>query len=188
MLSRAGAAVAKRLPSISPLRAMRVRQRLRRLAAGGKRIRLLIVGDANVCRSPFAEQLLKAEVGRSGGQIEVESAGMQAAEDRAPPQAAMAAAAEYGVDISRHRSRSVTSAVLKSASAVIVFDHVTAQRLRGLQPDIDVAVVRLPDLTDARDIVDPSSGGAATVLGEFERISVSVTALAAELVHLLPVT
>lgn len=187
LLARAGAAITKRLPAPSLLRAKRIRQRLRRIAVGSNKIRLLIVGDANVCRSPFAEGLLKAKIADGSDRIKVESAGTLPAEQRAPSQAATAAAAEFGVDISGHRSRSLTPTALQSASAVIVFDHVTAERLRTVQPDLDLAVLRLPDLLDARDIVDASAGGVASVIGEFERISHSVAALAAELLQLLPI-
>lgn len=187
LVVRARAAIAKRLPSPPLLRAMRIRQRLRHIAAGGKRIRLLIVGNANVCRSPFAEELLRAQVAEGNDRIEIESAGTLPTEHRAPSPSATRAAAEFGVDISGHRSRSLTPGALQSASAVIVFDHATAEQLRTVQPDLDVAVLRLPDLIDARDILDASGAGVATVLAEFERISHSVAALAAELVQLLPI-
>lgn len=188
LFARARAAIVKRLPAVPFLRALRTRQRVRHLATGGTPIKLLIVDDTNVCRSPFAESLLKSRVRGGGNRIQVASAGTLPVEDRVPEAAAMAAAAEFGVDLSRHRSRSVTPAALKAASAVIVFDHVTAERLRSVQPDVDAAVLRLPDLIDARDIVDASGAGLASLLGEFERISLSVAALAAELLHLVPIS
>jgi protein-tyrosine-phosphatase/predicted ATP-grasp superfamily ATP-dependent carboligase len=187
LFARGRAAVAKRLPASALVRALRARQRVRHLATGDEGIKLLIVGNGNVCRSPFAEELLRAQVRGTGTRIDVASAGTLPVEDRAPAGTAMAAAAEFGVDLSRHRSRSVTPAALKSASAVIVFDHVTADRLRSVQPDLDAAVLRLPDLVGARDIADASGASLATLVGEFERISQSVAALAAELLHLLPI-
>jgi protein-tyrosine-phosphatase/predicted ATP-grasp superfamily ATP-dependent carboligase len=188
LLARAAAAVAKRIPQPALLRSIRVRQHLRRLAGRDGGIRLLIVGNANVCRSPFAEQLLRTRMGVGHRAVQIESAGTLPLQDRAPPQAAMAAAAEFGVDLRRHRSRSLTPNALLAASAVIVFDRDTAERLRGVQPDLEAAVLRLPDLTDARDIVDASGGGIGSVLVEFERISLSVTALASALLQYLPVS
>ncbi|HEV2866099.1 MAG TPA: ATP-grasp domain-containing protein [Allosphingosinicella sp.] len=183
VLGRFKAAALKRLPRPAMLRHARAREHLRRLAGthGDEGVRLLLVGDANVCRSPFAEQLLRLQMGSGAGRIEIESAGMRALADRPPSEAAMEAAAEFGVDLSDHRSRSLTPGVLLSASAVIVFDYKTADRLCSLRPDMEALVLPLPDLLDARDIRDASSAGLASVSAEFRRISASVSALAGAL-------
>lgn len=179
--------VAKRLPQPARLRSLKLRQHLR--AALGRRrpdgLRLLIVGHDNVCRSPFAEELLRARIAELSG-IDVDSVGLGARDDRRPTEAALAAAAQFGVDLSGHRARSLTPAALLSASAIIVFDYETADRLTSARPDLEAVVLPLPDLIDARDIADLSAGGISGVAGEFRRISDSVSALAGELLHLLP--
>ena len=178
LLQRLGEAAAKRVPRPALLRVRRVRRRLRRLLGKSARVRLLVVGSDNICRSAFAEQLLRARLGGRQAQVEIVSAGTVPVEDLAPPPEAMEAARRFGVDLSRHRSRSVTAAALQSADAVIVFDHETARQLRSIEPAVEALVVRLPDLLDARDI---AAVGGSALADEFRRISDSVAALAGEL-------
>ncbi len=180
--------IAKRLPQPARLRSMRLRQHLRTLLGRERAddLRLLIVGNDNVCRSPFAEELLRARITSLRG-VAVDSVGLGARDDRPPTAAALAAAAQFGIDLSGHRARSLTPAALLSASAIIVFDYETAERLTSARPDLEATVLALPDLIDARDITDVSGSGMAGVAGEFRRISDSVSALAGELLHLLPV-
>jgi protein-tyrosine-phosphatase/predicted ATP-grasp superfamily ATP-dependent carboligase len=179
--------IAKRLPQPARLRSMRLRQHLRTLLGRerGDGLRLLIVGNDNVCRSPFAEELLRARITTLSG-IAVDSVGLGARDDRPPTDDAVAAAAQFGIDLRGHRARSLTPAALLSASAIIVFDYETAERLTSARPDLEATVLALPDLIDARDIADVSGSGMAGVAGEFRRISDSVSALAGELLHLLP--
>ena len=172
VMERLREAAAKRIPQPAALRIARARARLRRLIGEpAKPVRLLVVGNANVCRSAFAEKLLR----RCAPGAEIVSAGTLPMQDRAPPAEAVAAAADFGVDLSRHRSRSVTAQDLAEATAVIVFDHETARQLRSMAPEAVPLVVRLPDLTGAGDI---SGEG---ISSEFRRISESVKALVGEL-------
>lgn len=186
VLDRLARAAMKGVPQPALLRVRKVRQHLRRLLSrpGGEPVRLLVVDDDNRCRSAFAERLLRSRLRGRVGSVEIVSAGTVPIEDRPPPPEAMAAAARFGVDLSRHRSRSLTAACLLSATAVIVFDHETARQLRSIDPSADATVVRLPDLTDARDI---AGSGEAGLLPEFKRISDSISAFAGELLHCLPV-
>ena len=175
VIERLREAAAKRVPQLAALRVAKVRARLRRLFGDrAKPVRLIVVGNANVCRSAFAEKLLRKCLPGA----EIVSAGTLPAEDRLPPPEAVAAAADFGVDLSGHRSRSLAQADLLEATAVIVFDHETARQLRSIAPEVVPLVVRLPDLTDARDISDAVDGGLAR---DFRRISDSVRALAGEL-------
>ena len=188
LVARLGGAAGRRLPRPALIRALRIRRLLRRAfgRVGVGPVRLLVVGNSNLCRSPFAERLLRERIGTVRDGLKIESAGTLPIEDRTPPAEAMQAAARFGIDLSRHRSRSLTSGALLAASAVIVFDHATAQRLRGIEPGLDAPVLRLPDLTDARDIVEAGRGGVGLV-DEFRRISESVSALAGEILDAVPV-
>ncbi|HEX8640005.1 MAG TPA: ATP-grasp domain-containing protein [Allosphingosinicella sp.] len=187
-LLRIKAGLAKRLPQRASVRNKRLREHLRRATGDGShQLRLLVVGNRNVCRSPFAEELLRARISAALGGVEVVSAGMSASGERGPPEAAVVAAAEFGVDLSRHRPRNLTAAALLAANAIIVFDYETAEKITSARPDLQAVVLALPDLIDARDIADLTGAGIAGVAGEFRRISDSVTALAGELVQLRPV-
>ena len=186
VLDRLAEAALKRVPQPALLRAHKFRNHIRRLLSrpAGEPVRLLVVDDDNCSRSVFAEQLLRSRLNGRGASVEVVSAGTVPIEDRPPPAEAMAAAARFGVDLSRHRSRSLTAAGLMSATAVIVFDHETARRLRSIEPSVEAAVVRLPDVTDAGDV---ARSGELGLVADFRRISDSVSAFAGELLNFLPV-
>ena len=98
--------------------------------------------------------------GRPGG-LKIESAGTLPIEDRAPPAEAIEAAARFGVDLSRHRSTQPDVRRLarrQRGDRVRPCHRAAAARHRA---ELDAPVLRLPDLTDARDIVEAGGGGLA---------------------------
>lgn len=71
---------------------------------------VLFVCKGNICRSPFAERAFEASVPEPArSRLRVRSAGFYPEEGRSPPREAVRAAAELGVDVSGHRSRSLAS-------------------------------------------------------------------------------
>ena len=93
-----------------------LRRRARRALDGGGPFLFLCHG--NICRSPFAERLAaKAFDGAVLG-----SAGHHATPGRASPRHAVAAAAEWDVDLSGHRATALRPEALDEATAVLVFD------------------------------------------------------------------
>lgn len=76
----------------------------------------------NICRSPFAAEILRAGLTGSGYLSRVGSSGFHAVESRRAPEAAVMTAKALGVDITGYRSRRVTREIIEQAHAVIVFD------------------------------------------------------------------
>lgn len=114
---------------------------------------VLILCHGNVCRSPFAAELL-----RTLAPVRVESAGFIGPGRTVPPSAAEAAATR-SVDLAGHRSQLVTRAQLTTADLVIVMDAAQARATRRLHATAARAIVLLgdldPDVPDTRAIVDP---------------------------------
>ncbi|ADJ15469.1 arsenate reductase/protein-tyrosine-phosphatase family protein [Halalkalicoccus jeotgali] len=81
---------------------------------------LLFCCTGNICRSPLAERYLR-ERADSGG-LTADSAGLLDRAGRPSPDLAVAAAAEYGVDLSEHRSRPVSRERIDSSDLVFVMD------------------------------------------------------------------
>ncbi|MGB6975741.1 MAG: ATP-grasp domain-containing protein [Terracidiphilus sp.] len=81
--------------------------------------KLLFVCKGNICRSPFAQQYVRAFYGAAP----VASAGYYPVSNRRPPETAQAVAREFGVDLSRSSSRLLDEEMIASADVVIVFDH-----------------------------------------------------------------
>jgi protein-tyrosine phosphatase len=88
-------------PFLHPLRARWVRRRLRAVPRPGS---IVFVCLGNLCRSPFAEHLLRSLLGPPLDSIVIASAGFLEP-GRSPPRAALTAAAARGVDLTQHRSR-----------------------------------------------------------------------------------
>jgi protein-tyrosine-phosphatase len=83
-------------------------------------VKVLFVCAGNICRSPFAEGLARRLAAERGLDVEFASAGQIAVDgDRCPPDA-VAVAKEYGVDLSSHRARRLTTD--KADKVVPLFD------------------------------------------------------------------
>lgn len=99
------------------------------------RRRLLVVCFGNLCRSPFAAGLLDQLLDRD--QWQVLSAGTDAVEGRPVSTAMRVAAAELGVDLSRHRSHRVTRELLRTSDLVITMSQRQAAKLLDIDPAIE---------------------------------------------------
>lgn len=87
-------------------------------------VKVLFVCRANQVRSPIAEACLKrwASSHCHPGKLAVASAGTWARENAPPPPAVQQAARSLGLDLSKHRSRIITSEMLKAADVVVVME------------------------------------------------------------------
>lgn len=80
---------------------------------------VLFVCKGNICRSPFAQRV--AEERPTPNQVYL-SAGYYPVEGRPSPTAAVAAAAQCGVELSSHRSEVLRAEHVRRADAIFVFD------------------------------------------------------------------
>ncbi|MGH7732028.1 MAG: low molecular weight protein arginine phosphatase [Candidatus Eiseniibacteriota bacterium] len=99
--------------------------------------RVLLVCTGNTCRSPMAAGALRRLLASDGGRILVESAGTAAWDDQPATEPAQRVAARAGVDISDHRSRRLTPAMVRGADLVLVMErgHLAAVRALGADPE-----------------------------------------------------
>jgi protein-tyrosine-phosphatase len=137
----------------------RHRRAIRRLRALGSVRRILVVCQGNICRSPFAAELLAERV-RSHG-IEVWSAGFLG-QGRPSPREALVAAAEHGIDLHEHRSRLVAPSLLGAVDLIIVMDGGQWSTLRF---DFGRRGTRLLFLGD----LDPGAPRARAIADPWER-------------------
>lgn len=143
---RARQALRKRLPGRWRRHRIRFEDVARRIAdkAKGRPLRLMIVGRDNVCRSVFGQRLLRLRL--AGLPVEVASAGYIPRRGEFPGVSTFSAAAEFGVDLSRHSSNALSMADLDRADALILLDEDTEWRLRQMSPDFAAEVVTLPGI------------------------------------------
>jgi protein-tyrosine-phosphatase len=120
--------------------------------------RVLFVCHGNICRSPFAAHTARRRIaaqGRDG--VVVASAGVIGPDRPCPPEA-LAAAAALGVDLSRHRSRLLTPAIVRDAGLIVVMDARQADTIRrgyGRGSSVIVLGDLDPQPITARTIPDP---------------------------------
>jgi protein-tyrosine-phosphatase len=131
----------------------------------------LILCYGNINRSAFAGALARSR-GRAGAR----SAGFYPQEGRPSPDATVACAGRYGIDLTDHRSRRVTRRDLTDAPAIFVFDLDNLARVAKLAP---LALVRTHFLGALGDdspmlIADPHGHGQAVLEDTLARISQAV--------------
>lgn len=144
------------LPRVRRLGTVRnyMQGRIRKAAVKARRI--LFVCKGNICRSPFAEAATRV---LAHHRLEVRSAGYYPAPDRPCPEHALAAALEYGIDLSLHRSHLLDAAAAEWADIILLFDYENEEALRARFPKAVVRSHYLGALNTghALEIADPFS-------------------------------
>jgi len=167
------------LPGAAARRRRRARAQGKALRRAAVNPRITFVCQGNICRSPFAEALLRTQL--RGGMIETDSAGVMPQAGRPTPIFGLEAAVAHGIDLSAHRSAWLTSQLVDSTSLLIVFDEITRCAVFDRYPDVKAPVMLLGDLAELGDLADPIDGGPA----EFKRVYDQIAAAIAELAGLI---
>jgi protein-tyrosine-phosphatase len=157
------------------------RRRLRSLRSPRS---VLFVCHGNICRSPYAEQVLRRANLMQGRNTVISSAGFVGPDRPSPPEAVTAAAAR-GVDLTGHRSRLMRLGELRATDLVVVMEarqqrDITTRsgRSRGrilVLGDLD------PERIERRTIRDPWGRDVEVFSEVYERIDRCVQELAREL-------
>jgi protein-tyrosine phosphatase len=114
---------------------------------------ILLVCVGNICRSPVAEALLKAQLPDK----HIWSAGLSALVGRPADPLAQAIAAEHGLDISAHRAQQLTSWMCTQADLLLVMEDGHRQEMESQYPLARGKIHCLGDLgrDKAFQIADP---------------------------------
>lgn len=121
---------------------------------------VLFVCTGNICRSPFAEGLLENLVDQKGLEgISVDSAGLLALPDRSVTPLAQQVAAEFGVDLSECRAKSLSQDLVAGSDLVLVMEKSHEEALLSAFPETAGKVLLLRHFarhgSRRRGIADP---------------------------------
>jgi protein-tyrosine-phosphatase len=97
---------------------------------------VLMVCTGNMCRSPLAEAILRAELERRGADgIEVSSAGTGAWEGNPASDSALLVGLENNLDLSGHRARHLSRELVDQADLILTMSRAHTQRVERLGGD-----------------------------------------------------
>jgi protein-tyrosine-phosphatase/predicted ATP-grasp superfamily ATP-dependent carboligase len=146
----------------------------------GRAPRVLFVCAGNICRSPFAEYYMRQCLGYA----EVRSVGTLQFSNRLVPETVEHVARErLGVDLTSHRSSTLTREAIEWADIALAMDHTNLVELYG-QATLNTPRLLLGDLEDGRVVHDPLGCDDATI----ERTFIDIAALLETLHKRLVVT
>jgi protein-tyrosine phosphatase len=147
---------------------------------------ILFVCLGNICRSPLAEAALRAEAGKAGLAIHVDSAGTGDWHIGHPPdRRAQATARHHGMDIAQYQGRQVEPGDFRRFTHIFALDADNLRNLRAIAPaDATARLGLLMDMVPGREgqaVKDPYYGDDSG----FETTWSDVSAAARALVGLL---
>lgn len=97
-----------------------MRSRFKRLVENKKNIKVIVACHGNICRSPYAEILLKS---RGGSNVSVlGSYGLDTKEGSPAQDDAISVAKERGIDLSNHSAKLLDSVKISEADVIFIFD------------------------------------------------------------------
>ena len=120
---------------------------------------ILFLCTGNVCRSPMAEGLFRHAV-KGRGEFRVLSAGIGAVDGQPPTNHSVQAMKEIGIDISKQRSRALTSELVRSADLILGMTHSHTDTVALLYPKAAEKTFLLREFDETlepyeKDISDP---------------------------------
>ena len=107
--------------------------------------RVIVICYGNICRSPFAGELLATR----RPDLEVRSAGLEARNGKPAEAAAQRVAQRYGVDLATHGAHRLREEDVAWADVILAMEGYQCDEVRSRYPGYDTQVVLLGDFFEA---------------------------------------
>lgn len=114
---------------------------------------ILFVCTGNICRSVFAQGIMKKMLAKEGLEIDVHSAGTKACSGRKSSSLIMELLNKEGVDLSDHRTRKITPGTIEKADLVFVMENAHLQAVLTLSPKMTGRVFLLSQFYSEPEIL-----------------------------------
>ena len=122
---------------------------------------ILFVCTGNICRSPMAEALLRAALPKGAG-WHVTSAGTNTVDDFGASAHAVSVMAEKGVDLTPHRSQSLSRELVSRSDIIVTMTEGHTRQVGERFPDSRDRIHLMrsfdPDAPPQSDVCDPFGG------------------------------
>lgn len=139
--------------------------------------RILFVCTGNTCRSPMAAELFNLLARETGKQSRADSCGLSVPFPMPAAQEAVAAAAARGFDLSAHRARPVSAALLADTDQVYGMTQAHLRALAARFPEYQSKLSLLP----CGQVPDPYGGDGAVYAACLRALEPAVRAVLARL-------
>ncbi len=118
--------------------------------------RMLFVCSGNLHRSVMGAALMEAMMAQAGFEVRMASAGTLGLRGVPSPPEVLEVCAEYGLDVSGHRSQPLTLSLLQNSNAIIVMAEHHGDSAIRIDPKCERRVHFLGDYADPPgDVFDP---------------------------------
>jgi len=151
------------------------------LASPDTSVTVMVLCEGNICRSPFAAELLGKTLRNADRIVEVISRGTLPVQNRPADGTAHDAAMQMGIDLTEHRSAVIDMESLKRVDLILYFDERNLVSFRKRFPKANVTLVPCGIFNPRGkgwEIRDPYGRGLQTFLKSFREIEVSINSLA----------
>lgn len=118
-------------------------------------MKILFVCTGNTCRSPMAQALASHLAGKMDVTIEADSAGLMVIPGSKVSKYSVDAVTEYGIDISSHIPKAITSELLDNADLIITMTKAQKDLIIKSIPYYSEKVKNLGEYSINGDITDP---------------------------------